>query len=115
MNGPSFSTVKHFCSGRKERQGGFEVNAANLSVILVAVAMFASIGSYAFWNQAVSEVGANKGGLFLHLVPLFIATMAVMFLSEVIRPFHVAGAALIFSGIYLTVAAPARARPRLRN
>ena len=91
------------------RQGGFDVNAANLAAIL-AVALFASIGAYTFWNQAVTEVGANKAGLFMHLMPLFIAAMAVTFLGEVIRPFHVAGAALIFSGIYLTVASPVRAR-----
>ena len=96
------------------RQGGFDVNAANLSVIL-AVALFAAIGSYTFWNQAVSEVGANKGGLFLHLMPLFIAMMAVTFLGEVIHPFHVAGAALIFSGIYLTVTSANRTRPQARN
>lgn len=96
------------------RQGGFDVTAANVTAIL-AVALFASIGAYTFWNQAVSEVGANKAGLFMHLLPLFIAAMAVTFLGEVIRPFHVAGAALIFSGIYLTVASPARARPGSRG
>ena len=91
------------------RHGGFDVNVANIAAIL-AVALFASIGAYTFWNQAVAEVGANKAGLFLHLMPLFIAAMAVTFLGEVIRPFHVAGAALIFSGIYLTVTFPVRAR-----
>ena len=93
------------------RQGGFDVNVANVAAIL-AVAVFASIGTYTFWNQAVSEVGANKAGLFMHLMPLFIAMMAVIFLSEVIRPFHVAGAALIFSGLYLTVASQARTHPQ---
>ena len=96
------------------RQGGFDVNAANVAAIL-AVALFASIAAYTMWNQAVSEVGANKAGLFMHLMPLFIAAMAVTFLGEVVRPFHVAGAALIFSGIYLTVAFPAGARPRSRS
>ncbi|MDP6573076.1 MAG: DMT family transporter [Rhodospirillales bacterium] len=93
------------------RQGGFDINATNVGAI-VAVALFASIGAYTFWNQAVSEVGANKAGLFLHLMPVFIAAMAITFLGEVIRPYHVAGAVLIFSGIYLTVASQARAHPQ---
>jgi len=96
------------------RQGGFHVNAASLSAIL-AVALFASIGAYTFWSQAVLEVGANKAGLFFHLMPLIIAVMAVTFLGEVIRPFHIAGAVLIFSGIYLTVTSPAHTRPGSGN
>jgi drug/metabolite transporter (DMT)-like permease len=49
----------------------------------------------------VAEVGANRAGQFLHLVPVFGTLLAMVFLGEVLRPFHVAGALLIFAGIYL--------------
>jgi drug/metabolite transporter (DMT)-like permease len=49
-------------------------------------------------------VGANRAGQFLHLVPVFGTLLAMVFLDEVLRPFHVAGALLIFAGIYLATA-----------
>jgi drug/metabolite transporter (DMT)-like permease len=63
--------------------------------------IFPSVLAYLFWNRGVAEVGANRAGQFLHLVPLFGTLLAMVFLGEVLRPFHVAGALLIFAGIYL--------------
>jgi len=63
--------------------------------------IFPSVLAYLFWNRGVAEVGANRAGQFLHLVPVFGTLLAMVFLGEVLRPFHVAGALLIFAGIYL--------------
>jgi drug/metabolite transporter (DMT)-like permease len=57
--------------------------------------------AYLFWNRGVAEVGANRAGQFLHLIPLFGTALAVVFLGETLRLYHLAGAALIFVGIYL--------------
>ena len=43
-------------------------------------------------------VGANRAGLFLHLMPVFGSIMAIAFLGESLRWFHGAGIALIASG-----------------
>jgi drug/metabolite transporter (DMT)-like permease len=69
--------------------------------------IFPSVLAYLFWNRGVAEVGANRAGQFLHLIPVFGTTLAVVFLGETLKLFHLAGAVLIFAGIYL--AAP-RAR-----
>jgi drug/metabolite transporter (DMT)-like permease len=68
--------------------------------------IFPSVLAYLFWNRGVAEVGANRAGQFLHLIPVFGTALAVVFLGETLKLFHLAGAVLIFGGIYL--AAPRR-------
>lgn len=84
--------------------GRFEVTPATVSAV-VYLGVFASFVAYIFWNRGVSEVGANVAGIFMHLMPLFGALLAWIFLGERIRPFHVAGMALILAGIALTTRA----------
>lgn len=78
---------------------------------LLAVAYFAvfpSVLAYFFWNAAVAKVGGNRAGVFLHLVPLFGALLSMIVLGERLHPYHLVGAALIFSGVY---AASRRRKP----
>ena len=65
-------------------------------------AVFPSILAYLFWNRGVQRVGANRAGLFLHLIPVFGVALAVAFLGERPHLFHLIGAALIFIGIYVS-------------
>lgn len=65
--------------------------------------IFPSVLAYHFWNRGVSEIGANRAGQFLHLIPVFGILLAVIFLGESLEPFHFLGAALLFTGIYLAV------------
>jgi drug/metabolite transporter (DMT)-like permease len=69
---------------------------------IVYVAIFPSILSYLFWNKAVSIVGANKAGIFIHLMPVFSAILAFVLLGERFELYHLPGIVLIFSGIFLT-------------
>lgn len=69
---------------------------------IVYVALFASILAFIFWNRAVRTVGPNKAGPFIHLMPVFSTLLAVVFLDEAIEPYHLAGIALIFTGIAMT-------------
>jgi drug/metabolite transporter (DMT)-like permease len=66
------------------------------------VAVFPSIVSYFCFNRGVELAGANRAGLFLHLMPVFGSIMAVLFLGESLAWFHGAGIAAIAVGIYLT-------------
>jgi drug/metabolite transporter (DMT)-like permease len=68
----------------------------------VAVGLFSSVLAYIFWNRGVEQVGANVAGLFVHLMPVFGALLAWVFLDERLQPSHVLGIALILTGIYLT-------------
>ena len=72
------------------------------------VCIFPSLISYAFFNRGVELIGANRAGPFFHLMPLFGALMAVVFLGEAFRLFHAVGMALILTGVTLATAAPGR-------
>jgi drug/metabolite transporter (DMT)-like permease len=49
----------------------------------------------------VQAVGAARGSLFQHLIPVFTAMFAVLLIGESVVPFHLVGIALILAGIYL--------------
>ena len=81
--------------------GKFEVTPATVSAV-VYLGVFPSFVGYIFWNRGVAEVGSNVAGIFMHLMPLFGALLAWIFLGERIQLFHVVGIALILAGIALT-------------
>ncbi|MCP5159343.1 MAG: DMT family transporter [Gammaproteobacteria bacterium] len=78
----------------------FILNTAAVVSILY-LALFPSILAYIFWNRAVAELGANRTGQFLHLMPAFGAVLAMIFLGERLYAFHAAGITLIATGIWL--------------
>lgn len=65
------------------------------------VAVFPSIVSYLCFNRGVELIGANRAGLFIHLMPVFGSLMAISFLGETFLWYHAVGIALIAAGIYL--------------
>jgi drug/metabolite transporter (DMT)-like permease len=65
------------------------------------VAIFPSILAYLCYNRGVELAGANRAGLFIHLMPVFGTIMAILFLGESFRWFHGLGILLILSGILL--------------
>ena len=65
------------------------------------VAIFPSILAYLCYNRGVELLGANRAGLFVHLMPVFGSIMAIVFLGEHFRVYHVAGIVLILTGIVL--------------
>ena len=66
------------------------------------VSLFASVIGYVFWNDGVERVGANVAGLFVHLLPAFGVALAWLFLGERLYLYHIAGIALILTGIWIT-------------
>lgn len=65
------------------------------------VAIFPSIVAYFCWNRGVAVIGANRTGLFINLIPVFAAVLAIIFLGEALRGFHLAGMLLIAGGFVL--------------
>jgi drug/metabolite transporter (DMT)-like permease len=65
------------------------------------VAIFPSIVAYFCWNRGVAVIGANRTGLFINLIPVFAAVLAVIFLGESLKAFHLAGMALIVAGVVM--------------
>ncbi len=74
----------------------------NLFYILLFLALFPSIGSYYCWAGAVSIIGVNRAGIFLSLIPLFSTMMAIWMYNEQFQFFHLIGAILIITGLFLS-------------
>lgn len=80
---------------------GFEINAGNITGLLY-ISLFASVFAYFFWNYGVAQIGPNKSGVFLHLMPLFGAILSILFLDEGLKLYHWIGAILIAAGIFIS-------------
>lgn len=63
------------------------------------VGVLASVVAFSSWNSGLRQVGPHLGGQFIHLMPAFSTMLAVLFLGERLRAFHVLGIVLIFAGI----------------
>jgi len=63
--------------------------------------LFPSLLAYAFFTRGVELIGANRAGPFFHLIPLFAAILAVVFLGERLALYHGIGAAFILGGVAL--------------
>jgi len=65
------------------------------------VSIFPSLVAFLSWNRGVELIGANRAGALLHLVALYSAVLAWLFLGERLAGFHVMGFALILAGVTL--------------
>lgn len=66
------------------------------------VVLFPGLTSFFFWIKGISIIGSNRAGIFLHLMPIFSALMAIMIFKEKFMIFHIIGAAAIIIGIILS-------------
>lgn len=81
--------------------GGFTPTLpAAAAVAYVGVA--ASVLAFWCWNRGIAGVGASKAGLYLHLMPVFAALLAVAFLDERLYGYHGVGMVLVAAGLYLS-------------
>ena len=85
-----------------EQLGGFTFQPTLKTVLAVFyVSMFPSLVAFICWNRGVELIGASRASPFLHLVVLYSAIMATIFLGERIMPYHVLGFVLILGGVAL--------------
>ena len=73
----------------------------NFLYCLIYLALFPSIGSYYCWTGAVSIIGPNRAGIFLMLIPLFSAVMAIFFFNEEFELYHFIGSVFVIIGLFL--------------
>ncbi len=89
-----------------------QLDTGNL-LTLCYVAVFPSTVAYLCFNRGVQLIGANRAAPFFHVVPLFGAVMAMVFLGERPQLFHFVGFALVLTGVYVAsrkASAPAAAQ-----
>ncbi|MES2195606.1 MAG: DMT family transporter [Pseudomonadota bacterium] len=85
-----------------------QLNGPNL-LTLFYVAVFPSTLAYLCFNRGVHLIGANRAAAFFHVVPMFGAAMAIVFLGEHPRLFHVIGFALVLTGVFVASRKPVAA------
>ena len=64
--------------------------------------VFPAIAAYYCWQKGVQIIGPNRSTMFVQLMPLFSAVMAIIIFKEKFELYHFAGAVFIVSGIYLS-------------
>ncbi len=69
---------------------------------LTYVVFFPGLASFFFWIKGISLIGANRAGVFLHLMPIFGAIMAMLIFNERFMFYHIFGAIFIIAGITLS-------------
>jgi len=74
----------------------------NFFIILFYVVLFPGLASFIFWIKGVSLIGANRAGIFLHMMPILSAIMAIIIFSEKFMFYHMLGATFILTGILLS-------------
>ncbi|AXY44211.1 DMT family transporter [Halomonas sp. JS92-SW72] len=86
------------------------VDASNIGLILYA-GIPASIITTFLWMLAIRQIGASQASIFINLMPLFSALIAMAALGERIALFHLLGGVLILAGVIM---AQTLTRPLLR-
>ena len=66
------------------------------------VVLFPGLLAFLFWIKGISIIGTNRSGIFLHLMPIFGAIMAISIYDEKIMLYHFIGAIFIVSGIVMS-------------
>lgn len=69
--------------------------------VVIYAGLFPSILAQLFWILGLEKIGSNRGGLFINLVPIFGAMLAVVILGETFETYHALGLILVLGGITL--------------
>lgn len=86
-----------------ELAAGRRIVPAPASFATIAyVGIFPSLLAYAFFNRGVELIGPGRAGVFLNLMPVFGALLAILLLGERFTPAHAVGVGLIGAGLLLT-------------
>lgn len=84
--------------------GSMDVNSSSV-LALVYFAVFPSLLAYIFWNRAVKGLGPARASVFMYLMPVFAAVLAIIFLQESLHTYHVIGMAIIVAGLTISMRA----------
>ena len=77
-----------------------KVTPQTIAAVLYA-GVLASLVAYYCYARSVELIGANRTGVFIHLIPLFASVMAMVLLGEQPALYHAAGFALILAGVFI--------------
>jgi drug/metabolite transporter (DMT)-like permease len=78
-----------------------DVTPQTLAAVIYA-GVLASLVAYLCYARSVEIIGANRTGVFIHLIPLFTSVLAIVLLGEQPALYHAAGFGLILAGVFIT-------------
>jgi len=82
--------------------GHFQMPTAKGWAVIGMVTLFPSFLAQIFFMNGVEAIGPGRAGVFVNLVPVFSAILAVAILGEPFQLFHAAALTLVLGGIYLS-------------
>lgn len=81
------------------------INPTSIGAI-ISLALLVSLCAMLMWNAGMRMIGANRASIFINLVPVFGALMAVVLLGERFELYHLAGMVFVTAGVWLVVGSP---------
>jgi drug/metabolite transporter (DMT)-like permease len=69
--------------------------------VVAYVTVFPSVMAQLFFINGVGLIGPARAGVFINLVPVFAAILAVAILGEALRWYHLGGLVFVLSGLWL--------------
>ncbi len=81
--------------------GAFQWPTAQGWLVIVLIAIFPSFLAQLAFITGVELIGPGRAGVFVNLVPIFAAILAVAVLGEAFELYHAAALALVLGGIWL--------------
>jgi drug/metabolite transporter (DMT)-like permease len=80
----------------------FVMPSTNVSLTIVAMALFGSVLAYMWWNQGIARIGATRAAIFGNLIPVFSSLIGVA-LGQSLSIAQLVGAALVIAGVIATM------------
>jgi drug/metabolite transporter (DMT)-like permease len=88
--------------------GGYELMSNPIGPItpvvivgLVYVSVLASVAAFMAWSMGIEGIGAARGSIFLNLIPMFTAVVAMLTLGERVGLVQLIGGLLVIGGVTL--------------
>lgn len=82
-------------------QPGYAWPSAKGVFLTLIVAIFPSCLAQLCFMRGVDLIGPGRAGVYVNLVPIFAAILAILILDERFAPFHAIALALVIGGIWL--------------
>ena len=79
-------------------------------LIVVYIALFPSFLAQIMFIRGVELIGPERAGVFVNLVPIFAALLAVLILSEPFELYHAVALVLVLGGIVVAESRKAKGR-----
>lgn len=70
-------------------------------MVIAYAIVFPSLMAQAFYVRAVEEIGANRAGIFINLLPLWGALLSVVILGETFQAYHAVALVLVVMGVLI--------------